>query len=49
VIEPHQPQHRRMKIVDVNRVFRGPKAKLIGRAMDVPAFDAPTASQTVNP
>src|SRR6056297_3534668 len=40
VVESQQVQDGRVQVMNVNAVFNGLKAKLVGRSMHIPAFNA---------
>jgi len=49
VIKAHQVQDRRVKVMDVHRVFDRLKPKLIGRPVNRAPFTPPPASTIENP
>ena len=40
VVDPHQVQNRRVKIIHVNRLLHGSHTMFIGRTVDVAALDS---------
>ena len=43
VVDPHQVQDRRVKVVDVNGLVHSTDAMFIGRSVDVASFHAGTS------